>query len=182
MVIKLTTTHTVQVEELFKNMTVLHPRFDTNVNTEISVSNFCERYLSDLESFHAYGYIENNQITSLISYYVKDDDPAWFLTFCFFSDESHLSEVLDAVIFHNEEQLRMKFYSKINLGATRGKQWSMTNDSRYDYLDEYMIPAKSMPFFHQFLFAGQLLPINIVMRCNFLKQKFRTPLPLGGNI
>ena len=182
MVIKLTTIHTPLVEELFKNMVVLDSNFDSNVNTDISPSNFCERYLSDLESFHAYGHIEDSRLTSLISYYVRDDDPAWYLSFCFTSDETHLSEVLDAVIVHNEEHLRMKFYSKINPEASRGKQWSKLNGSRYDYLDEYMIPAKSMPFFHQFLFAGQLLPINIVLRCNFLKQKFRTPLPLGGNI
>ena len=161
---------------------------DYNVNIQdFDCEDFCDIYLAGRSSFHAYGNIDDTgNLTSLISFYESDDDPSWYLTYSFALHENdHLSDVLDTIIKHNESKGRLKFYSKIHC-RIRGHQWSAVNNNRYSFFDEYVVPSHGGCFYHHhnmiMFHFNKMIPGDLIMRCNFLKQEHREVLPLGGNI
>ena len=184
-VIKLDHFHITAVSKLF-GAAPDTSQGDFNVNLlDFSCEAFCDVYLSSRESFHAYGYIdEAGRLTSLISFYESGEDPSWYYTFSFtLPGHDHLNEVLDAVIKHNETAGRLKFYTKIH-SRIRGSQWSEYNDTRYSFFDEYKMPSHGVCFYDHHslaLFFDKMIPGRLIVRCNFLKQEYREPLPLGGN-
>jgi hypothetical protein len=150
---------------------------------------FCANYLSDLNNFHAFGYIEDNEVKALISFYESTEEPAWYYTVYRSSgDNDKLRDVLDKVIEYNESNGRYKFYTlvhKKHSRALRRFHWSKENNERYGYFDEYVVPAKHKCFYTnawELLFKRFLLPEDSIVRCNFLKQEYRTELFVGGNI
>ena len=195
-VIKLTSEHTEQVKYLFnynKHMGVLinDNNFgvkQNNFNT-LTYNIFCSTYLSDLNNYHAYGYLEDGVIKALISFYESVDEPAWFLTIYRSSGNKRLlQDVLDAVIEHNENNGRLKFYSLSHTNHTRLLRrflWSKYNDERYGYFDEFIVHARDKCFYvkpWELLYNRILLPKDSIVRCTYLKQEYRTTLPIGGNI
>jgi len=152
---------------------------------------FVNNYLSDLtKNFHAFGY-ENDegQITALISFYESTDEPAWYYTIYRSSgNNDELRQVLDEVIKYNESKGRLKFYTLVHQNHSkllRRFHWSKFNDERYGYFDEYVVPAKTKCFYisaWELLYKRFILPENSVVRCNYLKQEYRTRPHIGGNI
>jgi hypothetical protein len=150
---------------------------------------FCSNYLTDLNNFHAYGYLEDGKVKALISFYESTEEPSWFYTIYRSSGDNNLLRlVLDEVIKHNEERGRLKFYTLTHATHTkllRRFHWSKYNNERYGYFDEFLVPAKNKCFYvnpWELLFKRFLVPEDSIVRCNYLKQEYRTTLPIGGNI
>ena len=195
-VVKLNSSHQEQVKNLFSNkkymgLDIKNESFtleDTTFN-KLTYDIFCSNYLTDLKNFHAYGYIQDNEVKSLISFYESIEEPAWYYTVYRSSgDNNLLRPVLDSVIKHNEEQYRYKFYTLVNKKHSkvlRRFHWSKYNDERYGYFDEFMVPDRCKCYYinaWELLFKRMLVPEDTIVRCNYLKQEYRTTLPIGGNI
>lgn len=153
---------------------------------------FVSNYLSDLtKNFHAFGYVDDvtGEVKALISFYESTEEPAWYYTIYRSSGDNNLLRlVLDEVIKYNEENGRLKFYTLVHQKHSkllRRFHWSKFNDDRYGYFDEYIVPAKTKCFYlnaWELLYKRFILPENSVVRCNFLKQEYRTRPWIGGNI
>jgi hypothetical protein len=194
-VVKLNSSHQEAVKELFtseKYMGVDITDFfggrTENFNNEM-YKIFCSNYLRDLKNFHAFGYVENDQVKALISFYESVEEPAWYYTVYRSSgDNKLLSQVLDEVIKYNEDHGRLKFYTLVHSNHSRLLRkfhWSKYNNERYGYFDEFVVPAKTKCVHinaWELLYKRVLLPKDSIVRCNFLKQEFRTTLPIGGNL
>ena len=195
-VIKLNSNHTEQIKELFTNkkymgLDISDPAFkleDTTFN-KLTYDIFCNNYLSDLQNFHSYGYVEDNTVKALISFYESVEEPAWYYTIYRSSgDNNLLKPVLDSVINHNESRGRLKFYTLVHERHSkllRRFHWSKYNDERYGYFDEYYVPDRYKCYYTnawELLYKRMLLPETSIVRCNYLKQEYRTILPQGGNL
>jgi len=196
-VVKLDYTHKEMIKPLFQHETYMGVpvTLDFNLDSKTVTWNsftydiFCNNYLSGLNNFHAYGYIEDGIVKALISFYESDEEPAWYYTvYRSLGNNNLLRDVLDAVIKHNEDRNRFKFYTLVHSKHSkllRRFHWSDYNNDRYDYIDEFVVPPKSKCYYTnawELLFKKILLPEESVVRCNFLKQKYRDRLPLGGNL
>jgi hypothetical protein len=168
-IIKLNNTHINSVSELFDNVS-LH-------------ASFCDTYLSNLQDFHAYGCIENSKITAFISFYESYEEPSWFWT-KHRGDGISLISVLDEVIRYNERNGRLKFYV-LDAYQSNESFWSKYNEGRYGYFDEFKVLAKNKCFYTnpwELLFNRTSINQDCIIRCNYLKQEYRTILPIGGNL
>jgi hypothetical protein len=150
---------------------------------------FCDNYLSDLDNFQAFGAIQGNKVHALISFYESVEEPSWYFTI-YRSNGSNflLKDILDKVIEYNESNGRLKFYTLVNSDHSRLLRrftWSKYNDERYGYFDEYIVPERCKTFYFnhwEILYKRTLIPIETTVRCNFLKQEYRTDLPIGGGL
>jgi hypothetical protein len=197
-VVKLNSSHVEAVKGLFETkkymgVDVNSANFTMNDNTlnfnKLLYDIFCSNYLTDLNNFHAYGYLEDGKVKALISFYESTEEPSWFYTIYRSSGDNNLLRlVLDEVIKHNEERGRLKFYTLTHATHTkllRRFHWSKYNNERYGYFDEFLVPAKNKCFYvnpWELLFKRFLVPEDSIVRCNYLKQEYRTTLPIGGNI
>jgi len=197
-VVKLDISHKDAVKNLFRSkkyMGVDINSSDFNQNGQGEVFNttlyniFCSNYLSDLNNFHAYGYLENDEVKALISFYESNEEPSWFYTIYRSSGNNNLlREVLDTVIEHNEKNGRLKFYTLTHATHTRLLRrfhWSKHNDERYGYFDEFLVPSRNKCFYvnpWELLYKRFLVPEDSIVRCNYLKQEYRTTLPIGGGL
>ena len=197
-VVKLNETHVEAVRGLFQTKKYMgvdinnsaFSKDDASLNfNKLLYDIFCSNYLSDLKNFHAYGYLENNEIKALISFYESNEEPAWYYTIyrsC--GNNNLLRDVLDAVIEHNEKNGRLKFYTLTTAKHTRLLRrfhWSKYNDRRYGYFDEFIVPDRHKCFYinpWELLYKRFLIPEDSIVRCNYLKQEYRTTLPIGGNL
>ena len=161
MIVKLTNSHLTEVSSLFQNTA--------------TVDMFCSYYLSNLNNFHAYGYIKNNTCQSLIAFYESDEEPAWYCTLHKNVGNSiYLKQVLDTVIEHNENNNRLKFYTLHTSSPVQ--YWSKYNKGRYEFTNEVIVPGKSKCVYTnhwELLYNRSLLVDDSLIRCNFLKQKYR---------
>ena len=195
-VIKLTSEHIEQVKPIFGHdkymgVSISDSAFEVK-ETKFNVLTydiFCANYLSDLNNFHAYGYLEDGIVKAIISFYESVDEPAWYYTlYRSMGNNNLLRDVLDEVIKYNESNGRLKFYTLTHSRHTkllRRFHWSKYNDERYGYFDEFMVPIKNTCFYvnaWELLYKRLLLPEDSVVRCNYLKQEYRTSLPIGGNL
>jgi hypothetical protein len=196
-VVKLSNEHIEQVKPLFYikkfmgTSTLGKSVTKKNSGNKLLYDIFCSNYLSDLDNFHAYGYVDEDdgEVKSLISFYESVEEPAWYYTVYRSSgDNELLRPVLDKAIEHNEANGRLKFYTLTNQRHSRLLRrfhWSKYNDERYGYFDEYFVPAKQKCYYTnawELLFKRYLLSEDCVVRCNYLKQEYRTSLPQGGNL
>ena len=152
--------------------------------------NFCNTYLSGLNSYHAFGaFNENGEVIGFIGFYESSDNAEWYWTHVLTKDAAGkrvIPAILDAVIDYNEKNGRLKFYSMWNAKYAkvyRRLAFSEKNNERYDSFDEYMVPAKhrvlyTMPW--MVLYGRILLPVDSLVRCTFLKQKYREKLLVAG--
>jgi hypothetical protein len=151
---------------------------------------FCSTYLKDLKTFHAFGNInEEGQVTAFATFYESQEEPSWYCTlYRSDGDNNTLKALLDKCIEYNETNGRLKFFTLVNKKHARLLRkftYSDYNNDRYGYFDEMIIPKQTKCFFAKYwevLFKRTLLPADTVIRCSFLKQEYRTTLPIGGNI
>ena len=197
-VVKLNKSHIEAVKSLFNGKKYMGKNVDSNEYTmgeniefnKLLYDIFCSNYLSDLNNFHAFGYIgDDGNVKALISFYESIEEPAWYYTIYRSSgDNNLLRDVLDAVIKYNESNGRLKFYTLTHANHTRLLRrfhWSKYNDERYGYFDEFMVPAKNKCFYinpWELLYKRFLVPEDSIVRCNYLKQEYRTTLPIGGSL
>ena len=189
-VVLLNSSHAIAIKQLFqhdKYMGVELP-VDSTLN-QVTYDIFCDTYLTGLSDFHAYGYEVDGEIKSLISFYESHEEPAWYYTlYRSAGDNSLLREVLDYVIKYNEDNSRFKFYTLVHSNHSkllRRFHWSKLNDERYDYIDELTVPSRCKCIYTNYwelLYKKTLLPEDSTVRCNFLKQQYRTHIPVGGNL
>lgn len=195
-VVKLTAEHAEALKEVFTHTKYMGVNIDNPAYklagasfNGLTYNVFCSNYLSGLNNFHAYGYVEDGKVKALISFYESDEEPAWYYTlYRSMGDNNLLREVLDTVIAYNESKNRLKFYTLVHAKHSkllRRFHWSKYNNERYGYIDEFVVPAKTKCFYTnhwELLFKRMLLPEDSVVRCNYLKQEYRTILPIGGNL
>ncbi len=151
---------------------------------------FCCSYLSGLKNYKAIGcFDDDGNISGLLSLYQSPDEPSWYGTqIRSIGGKQVVRMLLDYAINLNEQDGRLKFYTLWSSNQTRYLRrfaFSHYNNERYDYFDEYFVPAKHKCFYSShwhILFNRVLIPIDVVIRCTFLKQKYRNTLPIGGNI
>jgi hypothetical protein len=92
------------------------------------------------------------------------------------------------VIKFNEAEGLFKFYTLANVEhAKLLRRWTFSPwaNERYGYVDEYTVPAKTQCKYNlhwQILFNRVLIPVDTVVRCTYLKQEYRTQLPVAGNL
>lgn len=154
---------------------------------ELAYDVFCETFLSGLKTYKAFGSIENGKITSYISFHESADSPEWYWTHMRSNSSNRvLPKVLDKVIEYNESNGRLKFFSMFNSkysAVMRRLTFSDYNSERYGFFDEFIVPTKTRCIYtthwHE-LFTRTLLPVDALVRCSFLKQEYRTNIPIGG--
>lgn len=154
---------------------------------ELRYMTFTTTYLSDLTNYHAYGAIsENGEMVGISSFYESNDEASWYGTGIRNSGNKCTARLLlDAMIAHNEERGRFKFYTLWSIKHAkllRRFVFNEYNNERYDYFDEFYVKDKHMCMFSlpwQILYNRSLIPIDSVVRCTFLKQKYRTLFNAG---
>ena len=197
-IIKLQSTDRELVRDLFFNKNYMrendisgfyrNPTMNDDQNTQY-YNNFCNSYLQDLKNYVAYGAVDNNQISGIISAYKSIDEPSWYGTQIRSNGgKAVVRALLDQMINYMEQDGRYKFYTLWNIKDAkllRRFAFSASTNERYDYFDEYIVPLKNRCLYTQHwhvLFNRVLLPVDTFVRCTFLKQKYRTQLPIGGNL
>lgn len=194
-IIKLTKKHTKAIKNLFmtpKHMGIKNLSEHSGMDDfdEIQYSVFCDTYLSDLENFHAFGaFDDKNKIIGAVSFYESNDEPSWYFTQYRSTNNGFLiRDILDEIIKYNEANGRLKFYTLVTdryQRLLRRFGWSQFNNERYGYFDEYICPNKCKTFYNthwEILYKRMLVPADTIIRCSYLKQEYRTQLPIGGNI
>jgi len=198
-VVKLTSEHAEKIKPLFKlkKFMGVDPVNNYFVGTaefqfdEMYHKAFITTYLTDLNSYHAYGCVEDSgEITSILGFYESPDDASWYWNHVRTTgnNAADIKLLLDNVIKHNEAKGRFKFYSmfpKKYINVYRRLAFSKYNSERYDYFDEFSVDVKHQCKFNlhwQILYNRTLVPVDTVVRCTFLKQKYRTSLFNAGNL
>lgn len=151
---------------------------------------FCDTYLSGLKNYHAMGAIDDlGVVQGLLGFYESNDDASWYGTNIRNSGDNKVAQLLlDHAIKYNEDNGRFKFYtlwSAKHAKLLRRFAFSEWANERYDYFDEYVVPAKhqcqySLPW--QILYNRTLIPIDTVVRCTFLKREYRQNLYNAGRL
>jgi hypothetical protein len=196
-IIKLDSSHQNMVRGLFHNDKYMGVAHNTNYFIDKADSfvdfyheNFCTTYLNNLKNFHAYGIIEDNQVTAYLAFYESVDDASWYWNQVrtVGNNTTHIKHLLDKAIEHNESQGKFKFYSmfpKKYTNVYRRLAFSKQASDRYDYFDEFSVDAKhqcvyTLPW--QILYNRTLVPVDTVVRCTFLKQQYRNELFNAGGL
>ncbi len=193
-VIKLTSEHIQAVRPLFERQKYMGVDADTKqfVQDDKPFADFFHEsfvctYLSDLKNFHAYGAMDDNgNIKAYCSFYESNDDASWYGTHIkSLGDSSLIKMISDVIIDYNEKNGRLKFYSMFNvkyIKSYRRLGYSQYNNERYDFFDEFYVPSRHQCIFSlpwQILYSRTLIPTDTVVRCSFLKQKYRKPFIAG---
>lgn len=155
---------------------------------ETSYNSFCDTYISDLNNYKSFGSIEHGEVTSLIGFYESTDTAEWYGTHIKSKNKKAIPYVLDKVMEFNESNGRLKFYSMFNSkykNSYRKLCFSEIANERYDYFDEFIVPSKMKCIYlapWQVLYTRTLIPVDTLVRCSFLKQKYRKSIHIAGNI
>lgn len=193
-ILKLDLTHRDDIQNVFYRNNVftlaINSRSELNddLYSSISFETYSKTYLSDLNNFQSFGIYQSNQLQAIISLFQSNDEPAWYLTGCCSIDSSVISQLLDYIIELQEKDNRLKFYVLLDSRSETDFNsffLSKTNNFRYDYFDEFVVPAKTKCFYDttwELLFGRNLITIQSTMRCYFLTQEFRQKIPIGGSI
>lgn len=197
-IIKLTDSHVDGLRPLFNQHKFMSVSANTNyfVGPDVEFSDlyfkiFVSSYLSGLKNYHAYGAQDDNgNFVGALAFYESIDDASWYWNSIrtLGNNKDAIRLLLDAAIEHNEANGRYKFYSmfpKIYASVYRRLAFSKIANERYDYFDEYYVPAKHQCLFTlswQILYTRTLLPVDTIVRCTFLKQKYRSTVFDAGRL
>jgi hypothetical protein len=196
-IVKLDSSHILDVRRLFEKKKYMGAMVHSNYfvatdqdYVEYYHTAFSDTYLSDLNSYHAYGAIDNEGIfQGLIGFYESSEDASWYGTHIKNSGDKKVAQLLlDTAIKHNEERGRLKFYtlwSAKHAKLLRRFTFSEWANERYDYFDEYMVPLKHQCKYNlhwQILYNRTLIPIDTVVRCTFLKNIYRSNWSNAGRL
>ena len=150
---------------------------------------FCDTYLSDLRNFKAYGVIINGEVVSYVSSYESTEAAEWYGTGVRSRKSSTIKYSLDATINYYESRGKFKFYSMFNVKHEplyRRLAFSKHTSERYDYVNEYVVPARTKCIYlnaWQILFHRTLMPVDCLVRSAWLKPEYRhKDLPVAGFI
>jgi hypothetical protein len=154
-------------------------------DTQANYQRFVDTYLSDLNSYRSFGIEQaDGSISSLISFYMSRDEACWYVTDMKTTDtKDDLRILIESVTAFNEGTGRLKFYKLCNRMDL--DQIDIFMDTRYDYIDECVVPAKTRCIYNNYwqILYNRILPSSdTVVRCLLLKQKYRKILPISGNI
>ena len=192
-IVKLNNTHIDMVRPLFEKEKYMGILAETKSFVQgdkpfadIFHEAFATTYLSDLNNYHAYGAINNGIVQAYIGFYESIDDASWYWNHVRSFGNNMIKPVLDEVIQHNEKRGRLKFYSmfpKRYAKTYRRLAFSEYNNERYDYFDEFYVESRhqckfTLPW--QILYNRTLAPVDTVVRCTFLKQKYRHNISNAG--
>jgi hypothetical protein len=164
--------------------------FQSEKYVDLYHENFYCSYLSGLKNYKAIGkFDDSGNAIAFLSFYQSSDEPSWYGTqIRSKGDRRAVRDLLDYAIEINEQDNRYKFYTLWSAEQTKSLRrfaFSERTNERYDYFDEYLVPAKHKCLYTthwHVLFNRILLPLDTVVRCTFLKQKYRTNIAIGGNI
>lgn len=151
---------------------------------------FCNTYLSDLTSFHAYGLVdEDGNVHGVTTIYESDKEPSWYYIMCRTNGQWGLVRILlQGIIEDQESKGRYKFFTAFNARhgrALRGVFFTEETNERYDYFDEVFVPAQTKCYYQMFweiLYGRSLMPVDTVVRCTFLKREYRPTQTIGGGM
>jgi len=179
-VVKLTQEHSILVQKMYENVRLFVNNDPSPALRKAYADNFCYTFLSDLKSYHAYGAIQDGELSCAIGFYESIDDAAWYWVQLLSSGNVELIRAtLDKVIEHNEARGRLKFYSMFPENFARVSRrlvFSKQNAERYDSFDEFYVDSKARCIFTlpwQALYERVLHPKKTIVRCTFLKQQHR---------
>jgi len=196
-IIKLDATHKDKILPLFENNKYMGSEISSKYFLDPSENpvnfyheNFCNTYLSDLSSFHAYGAMDDTgNIVALISFYESSDDASWYATnIRNIGNRQAVKDLLDTAMKYNEMNGRFKLYalwSAKHAPSLRRFIFSDWANERYDYFDEFYVPAKHQCKFNlhwQILYNRTLIPVDTVVRCTFVKQQYRDTAYNAGRL
>lgn len=197
MIVQLNSTHKDAVKHLFLSRKYMGMDYSKDLFLEpdaefmeIAYNAFCDTYLSGLKSFKAFGNVDelDGAVTAYIAFYESTESADWYWTQIRSKDRLSIPNILDAVVDYNEKNGRYKFYSMFNARYAKVYRKLTFSDSvskRYDFFDEFIVPAKTRCFYQipwQVLFNRTLVPADSIVRCTFLKQEYRTTLPISGGL
>lgn len=190
-VIKLKKEHELLIKPLFFTKKFMGSNSNTQFSADFYHEVFVTTYMSNLNNYHAYGVQDNkNNIVALLGFYESDEEPCWYWNQVrtLGNNKNEIKMLLDKVIEHNELNGRCKFYSMFPIKYRkiyRKLAFSNFNNERYDYFDEYYIKSNYQTKFSlawQILYNRSLVTTDTIVRCTFLKQKYRQELFDGGNL
>lgn len=191
----LNSSHAESVRELFT--TTKHMGVDLKENyfvepdlnfSQAYYDAFCDTYLSGLKNFHAFGSINDGKVVALIAFYESTEGPEWYWTQVRSKDRKSIPLILDEVASYNEANGRLKFYSLFNsryAKTYRRLAFSDRMKERYGFFDEFTVPERCKCYYlmpWQILYNRTLIPTETLVRCSFLKQEYRTHLPVAGSL
>jgi hypothetical protein len=157
-----------------------------HLNCDISravVDNFTNRYLKISLGFTAFGtFDKNGQLLNILCTYDSIEEASWYWLGVFSShkDPQSIKICTSRVLDIKESKEYYKYFSLIpttRLHIARRFYYSDEVLSRYDFFDEYTILKNTQtPFLaHWMLLQQQIVfPIDMVVRCSFLRQQYRT--------
>lgn len=198
-IVKLTKKYAKQIQHLFvkpKFMGVEHNKtyfVDKNIDNfdKIYFEEFSYTYLSDNKNYISYGVInDNGEINSILGFYESIDDASWYWTQVRTNGNNgdEIKLLLDKTLNYNEKNGRFKFYSMFPLKYQRVyRRLAFSNNAkeRYDYFDECYVKIRHQCKFSlhwQILYNRTLLPVDTVVRCTFLKEKYRKEIYHAGKL
>jgi hypothetical protein len=196
-ILKLDISHKDKITDLFSHDKLMGVEVEGNWSQRDAESHsrfvqdvWEKTYLTNLNNFHAYGlFDDDDNLQCIISLYDSSDEPSWYYTMCRSrGDIKVVKKLLDHVIEVQEKKNRFKFYTLVNVKHApllRKFTYSEYNNERYGYYDEFIVPAKTRCYYNnawELLFKKFLLPVDSIVRCSFLKQEYRSEIPIAGNI
>ena len=149
---------------------------------------FVTTYLSGLKNYHAYGIVDSGIVQAYGAFYESNDEAAWYGNHMRSLGNVSFKPITDAMIAHNEQRCRFKFYTLLPFKSIRYYRrlaFSDYNNERYDSFEEFMVSERHQCMFSlpwQILFNRSLMPVDSVVRCTFLKQKYRQALFEAGRL
>lgn len=176
--------------KLEKKHMLIADSFLKNYKEKFDIYDFNDTFLSGLDNFHSYAYLDSNgNCNSLIAFYESSDDASWYCTTIASTDYICLAKLFDAILELNESKGRNKFYCLVNsIESSTSYPYnilSQQNLIRYMYYDEFKVSAKTQCIFNlpwQILFGRKLLSETKIVRCICLKQEFRVELFDAGRL
>jgi hypothetical protein len=197
-IVKLDKEHIGKIKHLFKFPKFMGVNHSKNYFigsgedfSEFYCDSFVSTYVSGLKNYHAYGAEEDTgEINSIIGFYESHEDASWYWTHVRTTGDkpAEIKLILDHIMEYNEGKGRYKFYSMFPLkyqNVYRRLAFSKTNSERYDYFDEFYVGERHQCMFSlpwQILYNRTLLPVDTIVRCTFLKQKYREELFNAGRL
>jgi hypothetical protein len=149
---------------------------------------FVTTYLSGLKNYHAYGIIDSGIVQAYGAFYESNDEAAWYGNHMRSLGNVSFKPITDKMIEHNEQRGRLKFYTLLpakSIRYYRRLAFSDYNNERYDSFEEFIVSNRHQCMFSlpwQILFNRALMPIDSVVRCTFLKQKYRKVIFNAGRL
>lgn len=146
-------------------------------------------YLKDPHFFNI-GCFDDGKLVSTINFYESDQAPSWTIiqctrdlpgAFCSFPEERTMLQMM----FQEAESRGLtRFYICFNakmpmmmnrsrVGARILSKW-IPEITKYEIADDAVIPAGTMPkYSYQKVILGKPWPIDLIIRCGFLKNEYR---------